>query len=231
MLTIRKAIQRGQTQTDWLNSFHSFSFADYYDPTHTHFSDLRVINEDYIAKGMGFGRHPHRNMEIITYVVKGELKHQDSLGTGSIIKPGEIQRMSAGKGILHSEFNASEIENLHLLQIWILPNEIGIEPSYEQKPFFHKENEFLLIGSVEDTVNAIKIHQDVNLYTALFNENFKLSKSLELERQYWLQLIEGRLEINGQLLEAGDGLAIVDEREILLTSITDSHFLFFDLKK
>ena len=180
MITIRKSTDRGQSQLPWLQSFHTFSFAGYHDPKFIHFGPLRVINEDTIKTGRGFGKHPHKNMEIITYVVEGSLEHKDSLGTGSIIKPGEIQRMSAGQGIEHSEFNHSDTDLLHLLQIWILPEKTDQPSSYEQKPINKKHNELILIGSRDGSAEAVTIHQDVNLFNA--ESHFKIRINQKAQR-------------------------------------------------
>jgi redox-sensitive bicupin YhaK (pirin superfamily) len=231
MINIRKAQDRGLTQTDWLKSFHTFSFADYYDPAFMGFADLRVINEDTINAAEGFGTHPHNNMEIITYVVAGSLEHKDSMGTGSTIKPGEIQRMSAGTGITHSEFNHSKNDALHLLQIWILPNQKQLKPEYEQKPIHKKINEFILIGSNNPTENAVTIHQDVQLYVAYLSRDAVLTHNFKTDRNGWLQLIKGKIDINGQIISAGDGVAIVAENQIKIHCLEDAELLLFDLIK
>jgi hypothetical protein len=230
MITIRKSNDRGQSQLAWLQSFHTFSFAEYHDPKFVHFGPLRVINEDTIQPGKGFGRHPHRHMEIITYVVEGSLEHKDSLGTGSIIRPGEIQRMSAGEGIEHSEFNHSNTDSLHLLQIWILPENSDVPSSYEQKPISKKPNQFILIGSRKGGAEAITIHQDVELFVAYLTPNQTIKYELKNGRKGWLQLIKGNIAINGQMLSAGDAVGITDENELIIQSFEEAEFLFFDLK-
>ena len=229
MITIRKSTDRGQSQLPWLQSFHTFSFAGYHDPKFIHFGPLRVINEDTIKTGRGFGKHPHKNMEIITYVVEGSLEHKDSLGTGSIIKPGEIQRMSAGQGIEHSEFNHSDTDLLHLLQIWILPEKTDQPSSYEQKPINKKHNELILIGSRDGSAEAVTIHQDVNLFVAYLMPNHTLKYELIKKRKGWLQLIKGKIELNGQILLAGDGAGIKEEKELSIHSYENAELLFFDL--
>lgn len=230
MLHLRYAKERGRSINTWLDSYHSFSFADYFDPAFMGFCSLRVINEDYIKGGAGFGRHPHKNMEIITYVVEGAIAHQDSLGTGSIIRPGEIQRMRAGTGIMHSEFNHSDTEPLHLLQIWILPDTQNLKPSYEQKTIQRARNAFILIGAPEGNQDRVHIHQDVFLYAAYLDKDLTLSYSFQPGRSGWLQLIKGALSVNNEYLTAGDGLRIEDEQAIVLTCMEDAECLFFDMK-
>lgn len=229
MITIRKSKDRGQSQLAWLQSFHTFSFAEYHDPKFVHFGPLRVINEDTIQPGKGFGRHPHKNMEIITYVVEGSLEHKDSLGTGSIIKPGEIQRMSAGEGIEHSEFNHSTTKLLHLLQIWILPEKTDLPSSYEQKPISKKRNQFILIGAREGNAEVITIHQDVKLFVAYLTPNQTITYDLKNGRKGWLQLIKGKIEVNGHILSPGDGAAIREEAEVTVRAVEETELLFFDL--
>ncbi|MBS0359381.1 MAG: pirin family protein [Proteobacteria bacterium] len=229
MIRIRKSNERGNTQIDWLNSFHTFSFAEYYDPDFMGFSTLRVINEDFIQPASGFGKHPHKNMEIITYIVQGSLEHQDSMGNGSIIKPGEIQRMSAGTRVEHSEFNHSKTELLHLLQIWILPEESGLQPGYEQKTIKKSDNQLILIGSRSGGDGAVTIHQDVNLYVAYLKQHHSIHYDLKHERQIWLQLIKGEIDLNTHQLSAGDGVAVTNENKIEIKSLKDAEFLMFDL--
>ena len=228
MIQIRNREERGHANHGWLDSYHSFSFDTYYDPRHMGFRALRVINEDRIAPGQGFGTHPHRDMEIITYVLEGAVQHQDSMGTGSIIRPGEVQRMSAGTGITHSEFNASKTEPLHLLQIWILPNVRGIPPSYEQKAFDRQKMQgaFQLIGANEPDENAITIRQDVRLFAGII-EGTATRHELRPERYAWIQIARGRLKVNGLPLEAGDGAAVTGERLIELDG--NGEALLFDL--
>lgn len=230
MITIRHSNQRGHYKIDWLNSYHTFSFGHYYDPNHMGLSHLRVINEDTVQANQGFGRHPHKDMEIISYVIEGSLEHKDSMGTGSIIRPGEIQRMSAGTGVEHSEFNHSSEEPLHFLQIWIIPEKNGIQPSYEQKTIHKMNDQFILIGSPKNSDHAIKIHQDVMLYAAYTTTGSLMTYELKQERCGWLQLIKGKIALNGQRLSPGDGAAIQNESSLTIESLKNSELLFFDLK-
>ena len=232
MITLRPAEERGQADYGWLHTRYSFSFADYYDPKHVHFRSLRVINEDHVEPGHGFGTHPHRDMEIITYVLEGALAHKDSMGTGSTIRPGEVQRMSAGTGVLHSEFNHSPSEEVHLLQIWILPERKGIEPSYEQKEFPHdaKLNRLRLVASPNGEEGSVTIHQDARLYASVLEQGQQLRHELGKGRYAWLQVARGEVSLNGSPLKAGDGAAV--EREAALEIVgraPSSEFLLFDL--
>ena len=206
MIEIRHRNERGHFDHGWLNTYHTFSFDRYYDPRHMGFRALRVINEDRVAPGRGFGTHPHRDMEIITYILEGALEHKDSMGTGSIIQPGEIQRMSAGTGVTHSEFNPSRTEPVHLLQIWVLPEATGIKPSYEQKQF-NRDNmrgKLRLIAAREPVEDAVKIHQDVRLFATVLEGN-AVKYDLPKGRYVWLQIARGSMEFNGTPLQAGDG--------------------------
>lgn len=230
MIYIRKGNERGNSRYDWLNSFHTFSFAEYYDPGFMGFGSLRVINEDTVQPGMGFGRHPHQDMEIISYVVEGELAHKDSMGTGSVITPGEIQRMSAGTGVEHSEFNHSKTLPLHFLQIWIIPEKEGLTPSYEQKKIKKIPNQLILIGSQDKHDDAIIIHQDVKLFVAYLSPKNSIQYDIAEKRGVWIQLIKGTIDIDGEQLSAGDGAAIFDETKIVAQAVEDSEFLLFDLK-
>lgn len=229
MINIRKSSDRGHSQIGWLDSYHTFSFSNYYDPNHMNFGNLRVINEDFIEPAMGFGKHPHQNMEIITYVVKGVLEHKDSMGTGSIIQPGEIQKMSAGTGVEHSEFNHSPDEEVHLLQIWIVPEKQSIPPSYEQKKIIQQKDKLILLGSREGGENVVTIHQDVKLFAAYLIGDHSIQYTYEPRRQGWLQLIKGKIKVNEHALTAGDGAAIIDEALIKVTGVEDAEFLMFDL--
>lgn len=233
MLAIRKSEDRGTSKFNWLDSQHTFSFGGYMDPQNMGFSDLRVINEDRVVPGAGFGTHGHRDMEIISYVIEGELAHKDSMGTGSVIRPGDVQRMSAGTGVMHSEMNASTENPVHFLQIWILPEEKGIEPGYEQKHFAPetRQDQWRLVGSREGREGSITIHQDVSLYAATLSEDKQLEYSLSPNRKAWLQVVKGALQLDGQTLSAGDGIAFADldaftirsqsaETEILLFCLT-----------
>ena len=229
MINIRKNSERGITQLEWLESFHTFSFSDYYDSRFIRFSSLRVINEDTIHPSTGFGRHPHHDMEIITYVVEGSLEHKDNMGSGSIIRPGEIQRMSAGSGIEHSEYNHSSSDRLHLLQIWILPEEKNLKPNYEQKTYPQNKNEFILIGARDGGENAVTIHQDVELYVAHLTQNKSIQYDFQTQRSGWIQLIKGQIDLNGLKLSAGDGASITGEHKIEIKCIVDAELIFFNL--
>jgi redox-sensitive bicupin YhaK (pirin superfamily) len=232
MITLRPADQRGQADYGWLHTRYTFSFADYYDPEHVHFRSLRVINEDHVEPGHGFGTHPHRDMEIITYVLEGALAHKDSMGTGSTIRPGEVQRMSAGTGVLHSEFNHSPSEEVHLLQIWILPERKSIEPSYEQKEFAResKLNRLRLVASPGGEEGSVTIHQDARLYASILEEGKSVRHELGKGRYAWLQVVRGEVSLNGTALKAGDGAAVEREASLEITgNAPSSEFLLFDL--
>lgn len=232
MITIRPQDQRGVAKFNWLDSRHSFSFGNYYDPEYMGFASLRVINEDKIIPAKGFGTHGHQDMEIITCVLSGELEHRDSMGNSSVIRPGDVQRMSAGTGVRHSEFNASATEAVHLLQIWILPEERGLEPSYEEKNFSSelKPGQLTLLGSRDGRNNSVTIHQDVNLYLGLLNTSDRLTYQIKDNRGIWLQIAKGEIKLNERLLQAGDGAAITDETEIAIAGNSpDAEFLLFDL--
>jgi redox-sensitive bicupin YhaK (pirin superfamily) len=233
MITIRPAQERGHFNHGWLDTYHSFSFDQYYEPAHMGFRALRVINEDRVGPGSGFGMHPHRDMEIITYVLEGALAHKDSMGNGSAIRPGEVQRMSAGTGVLHSEFNHSPDKAVHLLQIWILPERHGLEPSYEQKTFVaeEKRNRLRLVAAPDARDGAVRIHQDADLYAALLDENATVRHALRPGRHAWVQVARGAVMVNGKRLNAGDGAAISDEREVATTGTSggESEVLLFDL--
>jgi redox-sensitive bicupin YhaK (pirin superfamily) len=230
MLTLRPADERGRSQLDWLDSQHSFSFDQYFDPKHMSCGPLRVINEDVIAPGGGFGTHPHRDMEIITYVIEGSLQHKDSLGNGSIIKPGEIQKMSAGTGIFHSEFNASQTEPVHLLQIWIVPTQRGLTPKYEQESFTLTPGEFKLLGS-NDGMGLITIAQNFRL-SALSSEPGMVSRyECDVQATVWLQIVKGDHTINGKSARAGDGLSIQQTASIDMKSTAAGELLLFDMRE
>ena len=232
MITVRRSQERGGADHGWLNTRHTFSFDTYYDPRHMHFRALRVINEDVVQPGQGFPTHPHSDMEIITYVLEGALEHKDSLGNGSIIRPGDGQRMSAGAGILHSEFDASKTEPVHLLQIWIMPESKGIEPGYEQKAFpeAEKRGRLKLIAARGGQNGAVSVHQDVSLYVALLDNKQKVEHTLAPGRHAWLQVAKGSVELNGKRLEQGDGAAVSDEQKLALAGAQDgSEILLFDL--
>jgi quercetin 2,3-dioxygenase len=231
MLQIRPAKERGVANFGWLNSRHTFSFGQYYDPNHMGFGPLRVINEDQVQPGGGFDTHGHRDMEIISYVLDGALAHKDSTGTGSIIRPGDVQRMSAGTGILHSEFNASDQAPVHFLQIWILPRQTGLAPGYEEKHFDadQKRGRWCLIGAPDGRDGAVTIHQDVNLYSAIIEAGQTLSRAVSATRKIWLQVVRGRLQMEGSVLSSGDGVAIQEDRELELKASERSEVLLFDM--
>jgi redox-sensitive bicupin YhaK (pirin superfamily) len=233
MISLRQRSERGQTKIDWLNSYHTFSFGDYFDPQHMGFSDLRVINDDYVAPGKGFDTHGHQNMEIVTYVLEGVLAHKDSLGNGSLILPGEVQRMSAGTGIRHSEFNPSETEPVHLLQIWILPERQAITPSYEQKAFLPEEMQgrWRLVVSPDARDGSLTIHQSVEIYVARLGALEPLTYQPRPDRACWLHVASGVVQSNGRLLEAGDAMAIMDEPLSLEGVSRESEVMLFDLRK
>jgi len=232
MIIIRPSQERGKANFSWLESYHTFSFGGYSDPHHMGFGSLRVINEDYIAPEGGFNTHGHQNMEIVTYVLEGALEHRDSLGTGSVIRPGDIQRMSAGTGIRHSEFNASKTDPVHLLQIWILPDRNGIEPSYEQKNFAEsdRQGKLCLLGSRDGRDGSIVIHQDINFYGASLKNGDEVIHSPQSGRSTWIQVTRGSIHLKGQTLQAGDGAAIDRESCIdLKGDAPQSELLLFDM--
>ncbi|MEZ2229880.1 pirin family protein [Microcoleus sp.] len=231
MIAIRKSEARGHANHGWLDSYHTFSFANYYDPKYMNFRSLRVINEDVINGGKGFGTHGHTDMEIITYVLEGALEHKDSLGTGAVIKPGEVQRMSAGTGIQHSEFNHSPSDSVHLLQIWLLPDRNGLTPSYEQRdfPLVERRGRLRLVAARDARDGAVKIHQDVDLYAAVLDKDARVSHVLQSNRYAWVQVARGSVLLNGLALEQGDGAAVSDESELVIEATADAEFLLFDL--
>lgn len=234
MITVRHRDERGIANFGWLDSRHTFSFGNYFDPQQMGFASLRVINEDKIIPAQGFGTHGHRDMEIISYVLSGELKHRDSMGNGSVIRPGDIQRMSAGTGVRHSEFNASDTNPVHLLQIWIMPEQSGLKPSYEEKNFDREQRQgkLKLVGSRDGRDNSVTIHQDVNLYLASLNQSDRLTHQINANRAVWLQVAKGEVKLNDRLLQAGDGAAIINEAEIAIAGNSpDSEILLFDLAK
>ncbi len=231
MLKLRKSNERGQADHGWLRSFHPFSFATYYDPNHMHFGPLRVINEDFVAPGTGFPTPPHSDMEIITYVIEGALAHKDSMGNGTAILPGEVQRMSAGTGVRHSEFNHSKDSWTHLLQIWILPRTPGGPPSYEQKSFAKKlaQEEWVLVASNDGREGSVSMGQDALLYVGKWENAHTHQINLRPERKYWLQMVKGESKVNGTSLSSGDALAIDQETLLLIESSGPCELLFFDL--
>jgi hypothetical protein len=232
MIAVRPTDARGTANFGWLDSKHTFSFGRYYDPEQMGFGNLRVINEDRVQPGQGFGTHSHKDMEIISYVLEGALEHKDSIGNGSVIRPGDVQRMSAGTGIAHSEFNASQTEPVHFLQIWIVPHQAGIEPSYEQKhfPVAEKQGKLKLVASPDGKDNSVKIHQDAYLYVAVLNEGNRANHPTNNTRSIWIQIARGSVEVNGQILQAGDGAGITQETDIELIATSDNtEVLLFDL--
>ena len=231
MIQIRKSDDRGRFNFGWLDTRHTFSFGDYYDPRFLGFSALRVINEDVVAAGKGFPTHPHKDMEIITYILSGALAHKDSIGTGSVIRPGEVQRMSAGTGIEHSEFNPSADEATRLLQIWIFPSAKNLPPSYEQTAFSKEERQgrLRLVGAHDGREGAVTIHQDVDLYASLLAQGDEVRHALKPQRLAWLQVASGAVALNGQALAQGDGAAIARESELTLTATSPAEVLLFDL--
>lgn len=231
MKTLRPARARGHADHGWLDSRHTFSFADYYDPEHMGFRALRVINEDRVQPGRGFGTHAHREMEIVSYVLDGGLEHKDSMGTGSIIRTGDVQRMSAGTGVSHSEYNASKTDPVHFLQIWIMPSARGIAPSYEQKNFPREDRlgKLRVVASPDAEDGSVTLHADARIYASVLEQGDKAELSVAESRHVWVQAIRGRLVANGQELSAGDGLAISDERAVQLDGLEGAEVLVFDL--
>jgi redox-sensitive bicupin YhaK (pirin superfamily) len=231
MITIRPAKERGHADHGWLDSHHTFSFADYYDAQHMGFRKLRVINEDRVAPGKGFGKHSHADMEIISYVLEGALEHKDSLGTGSIIRPGDVQRMSAGSGVAHSEFNASQAEPVHFLQIWLVPEQRGIQPGYEQKTFSQAEKQGKLrkVASPDGSDGSLAIHADAVLYAGLFDADESAELAIAAGRHAWVQVARGKVSVNGRELEAGDGIALSDEPALHIARGQGAEVLVFDL--
>jgi len=231
MLTVRRSGDRGYADHGWLKSFHSFSFAGYYDPAHMGFGNLRVINEDRIAPGTGFGTHGHRDMEIISYVLSGALAHQDNMGNGTAILPGDVQRMSAGRGVMHSEFNHEKAGQTHFLQIWIEPNVRGIDPGYEQKGFSveDKRGRLRLVASPDGADGSVTVHADARLYAGLFDEGEQADLALDASRMTYVHLIRGALTVNGQALQAGDAAKLVSETDLHLSHGKDAEVLVFDL--
>jgi redox-sensitive bicupin YhaK (pirin superfamily) len=231
MITIRKAQERGRTALDWLDSWHSFSFGDYHDPKQMGFRTLRVLNDDWVGPGGGFGMHPHRDMEIVTYVLEGSLQHHDSLGNGSLIRPGEVQRMTAGTGIMHSEFNASETAPVHLLQVWLLPNRRGLEPGYEQRPFplAQPAGGLSLVASPTGRDGSLTIHQDADVHAGRLAAGAVTRHTVSAGRHVWVQVANGSARVNGNALETGDGAALSDEKALELSTASGAEVMLFDL--
>ena len=231
MFEIRRSNERGHANHGWLDSYHSFSFADYYDPEHTHYGALRVINEDRVAGGQGFGAHGHRDMEIVSYVLDGALAHRDSMGNGSTIRPGDVQRMSAGTGVRHSEFNGSPTDTAHFLQIWIIPEERGLQPGYEQHRFASADlaNQWRLIASRNPRDGALKVHQDVDLYATRLAAEHELTFVPVKGRKLWLQVARGSVVVDGETLETGDAAAWTDSEKLVVLAHEDAELLLFDM--
>jgi redox-sensitive bicupin YhaK (pirin superfamily) len=231
VIRVRRSNERGGTALDWLNSRHTFSFGEYHDPRQMGVGPLRVINEDRVRPGAGFATHGHRDMEIVSYVLDGALAHRDSLGTGSVIRPGDVQRMSAGTGILHSEYNASPDEPVHFLQIWIVPREKGLEPGYEQKSFSEaeKRGRLRLVGSPDGRDGSLTIHQDVDLYAGLLGAGASAALNLRPGRRAWVQVVRGEIDVNGHGLAAGDGAEIIDVDTLRVRGLGEAEALVFDV--
>jgi redox-sensitive bicupin YhaK (pirin superfamily) len=231
MMQLRKSGDRGHADHGWLNTFHTFSFADYHDPSHLGFRSLRVINEDRVQPGMGFGTHGHRDMEIISYVLEGALEHKDSMGNGEVLRPGEFQRISAGTGVRHSEFNPSATEPVHFYQIWLLPKRNGIHPSYEQKFFAEdeKRDKLRIVASPDGAEGSLTINQDANVYLATLTTGQSVTQSILPGRHAWLQVLRGSVNVNGTLLETSDGLAVSDERSLTIVGERPAEVMLFDL--
>jgi quercetin 2,3-dioxygenase len=231
MITIRKSEDRGHFDLGWLDTYHTFSFDQYYDPNHMGFRTLRVINEDRVQPGRGFPTHSHRDMEIVTFILEGALQHQDSMGNGSIIRPGDVQRMTAGTGVAHSESNPSQTDAVHLLQIWILPNERGLKPDYEQKAFSQEDKRAILrlIASADARDGSVRIHQDVNVYASLLEIGQEVVHQLAPNRHAWIQVARGAIAVNGEKLNESDGAAISGESNLTIVSRESAEALLFDL--
>jgi redox-sensitive bicupin YhaK (pirin superfamily) len=231
MITIRKSDERGRANHGWLDTHFTFSFADYLDPEHVQFRTLRVMNDDRVAGGGGFPAHPHRDMEIVTYVLEGALEHRDSMGNGSVVKPGDIQYMSAGTGVTHSEFNASKTEPVHLYQIWMMPDKRGHKPAYDQKNFSEaeKRGKLRLLASPDGRQGSVKIRQDNDLYATVLGAGDSVKHALKPERYAYVQVARGRVNLNGRPLETGDGAAISGEKSVELTGVQEAEVLLFDL--
>lgn len=231
MIAVRKASDRGHANHGWLDSHHTFSFAGYYDPAEMGFGSLRVINEDRVAPGMGFGTHPHRDMEIVSYVLDGALEHRDSMGTGSVIRPGDVQRMSAGTGVTHSEFNGSKSQPVHFLQIWIEPKNTGIPPSYEQKTFStaDKKGRLRLVASPDGAEGSVTIHQDAWVYATVLDGADSVTAPVAPSHRVYVHVARGEVEVNGKRLTAGDGLKMVAESEVRLGQGVGAEVLLFDM--
>ena len=231
MITVRPAQARGHASHGWLDSHHTFSFANYYDPNHMGFRALRVINDDRVEPGRGFGTHGHRDMEIISYVIEGALEHRDSMGTGSVIRPDDVQKMSAGSGVMHSEFNASQSEPVHFLQIWLVPSEQGLKPSYEQQTFSREDKQGTLraVATPDGRDGSVTINSDAVVYAGLFSQGERAELALARERHAWVHVVRGKVRVNGRELSEGDGAAIFEEPSVCVEGVSDGEVLLFDL--
>lgn len=231
MITIRRANERGHFDHGWLNTYHTFSFDQYYDPRYMGFRDLRVINEDFVAGGRGFPKHGHRDMEIITYILEGALKHEDSMGNGSVIRPGDVQRMTAGTGVKHSEANSSDKERVHLLQIWILPHTVGLDPGYEQKAFSEDERrgQLRLIASEDGRDGSVLVHQNVSLFASILPAGEEVEHTIDPLRYAWIQVARGAVKVNDEKADQGDGVIGVGESSLRIRAEDDAEVLLFDL--
>jgi hypothetical protein len=231
MMKIRPASERGHANHGWLDSHHTFSFADYHDPAHMGFRTLRVVNDDRVAAGQGFGTHPHRDMEILSYVLEGALEHKDSMGTGSVIVPGDVQRMSAGTGVRHSEYNASKTDPVHFLQIWLLPSKPGIAPGYEQKTFSaaDKRGRLRLVASPDGRDGSVTVHTDALVYAGLFDQGQGGEVAVPAGRHAWVHMARGKARVNGQSLGEGDSAGLSDEKLVRIEGVADAEILVFDL--
>ena len=231
MITIRRSKERGHFDHGWLNTYHTFSFDQYYDPRYMGFRNLRVINEDFVAAGRGFPKHGHRDMEIITYILEGALKHEDSMGNGSVIRPGDVQRMTAGTGVRHSEQNASTQARVHLLQIWILPHTVDLEPGYEQKAFSEDERrgQLKLIASEDGREGSVLLHQDVSLFASIIAAGEEVERAMDPLRYAWIQVARGAVNVNGEKADQGDGVVVVGESNLQIKAEENAELLLFDL--
>lgn len=231
MIQVRRAQDRGHANHGWLDTYHTFSFSTYRDPNHMRFRSLRVMNEDWVAPGQGFGTHPHEDMEIVTYVLDGALEHRDSMGNGEVLRPGEFQRMSAGTGITHSEFNPSETDPVHLYQIWLFPERKGIEPSYEQKrfPVADRKNEMRLVASRDAADGSLLIHQDARIYLCELDSGHEVRHELSAGRHAWLQVLRGQVQLNGIPLQTSDGAAVSEESTLAILADQTAEVMLFDL--
>jgi redox-sensitive bicupin YhaK (pirin superfamily) len=231
MITLRRGSERGYVDFGWLRSFHSFSFGDYYDPRHMGFSSLRVINEDRVAAGSGFPTHGHRDMEIVSYVLEGELAHKDSMGNGSVIRPGDVQRMSAGTGVRHSEYNHARDATTHFLQIWIVPNQQGLAPGYEERnfPAAEKRGRMRLVASPDGAEGSVHLHQDARMYVTLLDGDETIEQALNPTRRAYVHVARGGVEVNGEKLAAGDAAMLTSEKQLTLRNGRDAEVLTFDL--